>query len=106
MDRLSGLRIEDVTVGTGAVAERGKVVVLRWQGTLNRGEHFGSGTETIRLGQRRVIAGLERGVEGMRVGGKRRLRVSPHLAYRDQTVRGIPANAVLNFEVELLEVRA
>jgi FKBP-type peptidyl-prolyl cis-trans isomerase len=46
-----------------------------------------------------VVAGLELGV-----GGTRRLRVSPHLGYRGQAVPGVPANAVLNFEVELLRL--
>ena len=49
-----------------------------------------------------MVAGLSRGVIGMRVGGVRRLRVSPHLGYGDQAVPGVPANAVLVFEVELL----
>ena len=40
----------------------------------------------------------------MRVGGVRRLRASPHLGYRDQAVPGVPADAVLNFEVKLLGV--
>jgi FKBP-type peptidyl-prolyl cis-trans isomerase len=102
---LSGLKIEDVVEGTGPSAERGSVVSIQWQGWLNRGEAFGSGTESVRIGQRRHIAGLERGVIGMRVGGIRRLRVSPHLGYRDREVPGIPAHAVLQFEVKLLSVQ-
>jgi FKBP-type peptidyl-prolyl cis-trans isomerase len=52
-----------------------------------------------------VIAGLERGLEGMRIGGIRKLRVSPHLAYRDTGVPGVvPPNAVLMFEIELLSI--
>jgi FKBP-type peptidyl-prolyl cis-trans isomerase len=102
----SGLKVEDVTAGSGAAAERGSTVSVRWRGTLNRGDPFGSGEVTFRIGERQVVAGLEMGVVGMRVGGTRRLRVSPHLAYRDQAVPGVPANAVLNFEVELLAVDA
>src|SRR4051812_25208828 len=97
---LSGLKVEVLTVGTGTVAGRGDVVTIRWRGRLNRGEEFGSGTSTFTVGRREVIAGLERGVVGMRVGGARRLRVSPHLGYRDQAVPGVPPNAVLEFEVE------
>jgi peptidylprolyl isomerase len=100
----SGLKVEDVTVGSGAVAEQGRTVCIRWHGTLNRGDEFGSGEVSFPIGERRVVAGLEMGVVGMRVGGTRRLRVSPHLGYRDQVVPGVPANAVLNFEVELLDV--
>jgi FKBP-type peptidyl-prolyl cis-trans isomerase len=53
-----------------------------------------------------VVAGLEYGVEGMRAGGKRRIRIGPHLAYRDKGVPDtIPANAVLEFRVSLLSVQ-
>ncbi len=100
----SGLRVEEVIVGAGASAERGSTVLIRWRGTLNRGDPFGSGELWVQIGERRVIAGLEKGVIGMRVGGTRRLRISPHLGYRDQVVPGVPANAVLKFEVDLLEV--
>jgi FKBP-type peptidyl-prolyl cis-trans isomerase len=52
-----------------------------------------------------VIPGLEYGVEGMRVGGKRRLRVGPHLGYREEGVPGVvPANAVLEFHVTLVGI--
>jgi FKBP-type peptidyl-prolyl cis-trans isomerase len=102
----SGLKIEDVAVGSGEIAERGKIVSIRWRGTLNRGDEFGAGEESFRVGKRDVIAGLETGVVGMRVGGVRRIRISPHLAYRDKGVPGIPAGAVLNFEIELLSVTA
>ena len=100
----SGLKVEDVAVGSGAIAERGSTVSIRWRGILNRGDEFGAGDVSFRVGERRVVAGLEVGVVGMRVGGLRRLRVSPHLGYRDQAVPGVPANAVLTFEVELLAV--
>ena len=98
----SGIEIEEVAVGNGAVVERGQLVSVRWRGTLNRGDPFGSGEVSFRAGGREVVAGLSRGVIGMRVGGMRRLRVSPHLGYRERAVPGVPANAVLVFEVELL----
>jgi peptidylprolyl isomerase len=60
---------------------------------------------SFRIGERKVIAGLEKGIIGMKVGGKRRLVISPHLGYREKDVPGIPPNAVLIFEVELLEVQ-
>ena len=102
----SGIDIEDVTIGSGDPIERGQAVTIRWSGTLNRGDSFGEGEATFKAGGRQVVAGLSRGVIGMRVGGVRRLRVSPHLGYRDQPVPGVPANAVLHFEVELLRVAA
>lgn len=57
----------------------------------------------IHLGKRYGIAGLEKGIVGMRVGGLRKLTVSPHLAYGAKGASKIPPNAVLHFEVELLE---
>jgi FKBP-type peptidyl-prolyl cis-trans isomerase FkpA len=99
----SGLKVEDVAIGLGPAVGRGSTVSIRWRGTLNRGDEFGAGEVSFRIGERRVIAGLEAGVVGMRVGGVRRLRVSPHLGYRDQAVPDVPANAVLNFDVELLQ---
>jgi FKBP-type peptidyl-prolyl cis-trans isomerase len=100
----SGIRGEVVRIGTGAVAKRGCVVTIRFQCTLNRGEIVRASIDSFQIGKREVIAGLERGVIGMRVGGIRKLRISPHLAYRDQAVTGIPPNAVLDFEVELLDL--
>ena len=99
---MKGLKIEDLTIGTGAVAEQGSTVSIRWKGTLNRGDMFREGEVSFRIGERRVIAGLEKGVVGMRVGGIRKLRVSPHLGYSSQAVPSIPANAVLTFEIELV----
>ncbi len=106
----SGLKILDLRVGDGDIADRGKTAVIHYRGFLSRGDQFRSSYDdgapvVFRIGGRDVIAGLEKGVIGMRVGGVRELRVSPHLAYRDQAVPGIPPNAVLRFEVELLELR-
>jgi peptidylprolyl isomerase len=100
----SGIKIEDVVVGAGPVAERGQAVSIRWRGTLNRGDEFGRGKVSFVAGGRRVVIGLSRGVIGMRVGGVRRIRVSPHLGYRDRGAGGVPANAVMVFEVELLGI--
>jgi FKBP-type peptidyl-prolyl cis-trans isomerase len=108
---VSGLEIEDLVLGSGAQAVRNSTVKLHLVCKLNRGDFVRSTyndgrPESFRVGARDVIAGLEKGVVGMRVGGKRRLRVSPHLAYRDVGAGPIPPNAVLVFELELLEVLA
>ena len=59
------------------------------------------------VGERNIIAALSHGVEGMRVGGRRRLRVGPHIAYRGQGVPGVvPPNAKLTFDVELIAVES
>lgn len=100
-----GVRIKEVVIGSGAIAKRGVTVSVRYDGYLNRGDAFQRGVVTsFKLGARRCIAGLEYGVEGMRTGGRRRIHVPPHLGYRDQSVPGIPANAKLTFDVELLSV--
>ncbi len=73
-----GVKIESEEPGTGDVAARGKRVVLRVSGSLRRGDSFMDGERvSFRIGKREVIAGLEYGVEGMRVGGRRRIRVPP-----------------------------
>jgi FKBP-type peptidyl-prolyl cis-trans isomerase len=102
-----GVEIESEEPGTGVTASRGTTVVVRLCGTLHRGDVFmGHELCTFAIGARTVIAGLEYGVEGMRVAGRRRIRVPPHLAYREQGVDGkIPPKALLFFDVELLEVR-
>ena len=104
---LHGVEIESEEPGTGAVATRGKTVLVRLRGTLHHGDTFmDSELYSFAIGERDAIAGLEYGVEGMRVGGRRRVKVPPHLAYREQGVPGkIPPNALLFFDVELLEVR-
>lgn len=106
----SGLSIQDTVVGSGVVAERRSTVSIHYRLFLNRGDLVQDTRNNgepyqIQLGCRHVIAGLERGIIGMRVGGQRELVVSPHLGYRDAGVEGIiPANAVLRFEIELLNV--
>lgn len=102
-----GIKIESDVPGHGAVAERGKTVVVRYDGVLNRGEPFQRDeVAEFVFGKRQVIAGLEYGVEGMRVGGRRKFQAAPHLCYRGDGVPGvIPANALVTFDVELLAVR-
>lgn len=103
-----GVEYEDVKVGEGASADRGTKVEVRYDLFLNRGQQIQQNQHySFRVGKRRLIPGLEYGVEGMRVGGERRLRVAPHLAYRDQGIPGIvPERAVLEFYVTLLRVEA
>ena len=106
----SGLKVIELTEGTGSVAERGKSVAVHFRCFLRRGDQVASTYEQgepfrFMIGKRQAIAGFEYGVEGMKVGGKRTIVVSPHLGYRDAILTSIPPNAVLRFEVELLEVR-
>jgi len=103
----SGIKIESETQGTGDIAAGGDRVTISYTLSLNRGEVIQSLSScSFTLGKREVIAGLDYGIDGMRVGGQRRFRASPHLAYRDVGVPDtIPANAVLIFDVKLLSIR-
>jgi FKBP-type peptidyl-prolyl cis-trans isomerase len=101
-----GVEYEDVKLGEGPTAHRGAKVEVRFDLFLDRGDLVQENQHyAFRVGKRRAIPGLEYGVEGMRVGGERRLRIAPHLAYRDQAIAGlVPARAVLEFHVTLLRV--
>ena len=110
----SGLKYIDKKVGTGEAAAKGATVQVHYTGWLyvngKRGAKFDSSLDRnmpfeFKLGERRVIAGWEEGVEGMKVGGKRELIIPPDLAYGPRAVGGvIPENSTLDFEVELLKV--
>src|SRR3990172_5483451 len=85
----AGVEYEDIKVGDGPSAHRGARVEVRYSLFLNRGRLVREDQQySFRVGKRRAIPGLEYGVEGMRVGGERLLRVGPHLAYRDQAIPG------------------
>lgn len=107
----SGLQIEEISVGEGAVAEAGQIVSVHYTGWLVDGSKFDSSRDrndpfSFPLGGRRVIAGWDEGVAGMRVGGVRKLTIPPQLGYGARGAGGvIPPNATLVFEVELLALR-
>ena len=106
----SGLKIEDITVGTGAEAKKNSLVTVNYKGTLENGTQFDSSYDrnqpyTTPLGQGQVIKGWDLGIPGMKVGGKRKLIIPAELGYGSHGQGSIPANATLIFEVELLSVR-
>lgn len=106
----NGFEIEELRLGRpdGKLAKAGKVVTVSYVGRLqSTGKVFDSSKKfNFRLGVGAVIKGWDRGVEGMRVGDKRKLTVPPQMAYGTQGVKGtIPPNAVLEFEVEMLDTR-
>jgi FKBP-type peptidyl-prolyl cis-trans isomerase len=101
------LKIEDVKIGEGAVATKGKILAVHYTGTLTDGKKFDSSLDRgepihFKLGLGRVIPGWEQGIEGMRVGGKRKLTIPPGLAYGAQGSGPVPPNATLIFDVELV----
>ena len=111
MTTASGLIIEELEAGQGDVAEAGKQVKVHYTGWLqDGGSKFDSSKDrndplVFPLGARRVIAGWDEGVQGMKVGGKRKLTIPPELGYGARGAGGvIPPNATLVFEVELLGV--
>mmetsp|Transcript_25934 Transcript_25934/g.47693 ORF Transcript_25934/g.47693 Transcript_25934/m.47693 type:complete len:199 (+) Transcript_25934:123-719(+) len=98
------LAYQDTVVGTGDVAEEGKVVTVAYKGTLmSNGKKFDEGPGiSFRLGSRKVIPGWEQGIAGMKVGGKRVLKIPPQLAYGERGAGAdIPPGAHLVFECEL-----
>jgi FKBP-type peptidyl-prolyl cis-trans isomerase len=108
----NGLAYWDLTVGTGKVAVKGSTVKVNYAGwLLEQGTEFDNSYDRkepfeFTIGARQVIKGWELGVAGMKVGGKRQLRIPPDLAYGWQgQPPGIPRNAYLIFDVELLDVK-
>ena len=106
----SGLQIEELVVGTGATAASGQKVSVHYTGWLTNGNKFDSSKDRgeafeFGLGRGQVIRGWDEGVQGMKVGGKRKLTIPPELGYGSRGAGGvIPPNATLVFEVELLGV--
>ncbi len=106
----SGLKYEDLLEGEGDTAVAGYGVVVHYTGWLADGTKFDSSLDRnapfrFSLGAGQVIRGWDEGVQGMSVGGKRKLTIPPQLGYGQQGTGGIiPPNATLVFEVELLEI--
>jgi FKBP-type peptidyl-prolyl cis-trans isomerase len=110
----SGLKYQDLQVGTGEEAKNGMTVFVHYTGWLyvngQRGKKFDSSVDrgqpfSFKLGGGQVIKGWDEGVAGMKVEGKRELIIPPQLAYGSAGAAGvIPPNATLDFEVQLLRV--
>jgi FKBP-type peptidyl-prolyl cis-trans isomerase len=112
---VSDLKTNDIIVGIGAQAVKGRTVTVHYTGWLykngNRGKKFDSSLDsgqpfTFKLGAGEVIEGWDRGIEGMRIGGKRELIIPPQMGYGDSGAPpDIPPGAILCFEVQLLDVQ-
>jgi FKBP-type peptidyl-prolyl cis-trans isomerase len=105
------LETEDTTPGSGRAAKTGDTVHVQYTGTLTNGTKFDSsydhGGEPFKftLGKGEVIKGWDQGVAGMKVGGKRKLRIPADLGYgATGSPPNIPPNAGLIFDVELVSI--
>jgi len=106
------LVVTDVVEGDGAVAAAGDTLKMHYVGVAHStGEEFDASYNRgeplqFRLGVGQVIAGWDRGVEGMKVGGRRQLVIPPHLGYGDRGAGGvIKPGETLIFVIDLVEVR-
>jgi FKBP-type peptidyl-prolyl cis-trans isomerase len=105
------LETEDVAPGSGRAAKTGDTVHVQYTGTLMNGTKFDSsydhpgGPFKFTLGTGEVIKGWDQGVVGMKVGGKRKLRIPADLGYgAGGSPPNIPPNAGLIFDVELVSI--
>ncbi|MCO5295333.1 MAG: FKBP-type peptidyl-prolyl cis-trans isomerase [Fimbriimonadaceae bacterium] len=101
----------DVKLGTGPQAKAGDKVTVEYEGTLANGDVFdssrGRGTPfTFTLGANDVVPGFDAGITGMRVGGVRKLRLPPEVAYGGRgNPPSIPPDATLLFTIEMLKIQ-
>jgi FKBP-type peptidyl-prolyl cis-trans isomerase len=104
-----GLTVEDSKIGSGKEARDGSKITVHYVGTLMDGTKFDSSRDKNRpfsfvLGDGVVIEGWDIGLQGMKVGGIRKLTISPDLGYGSEAHNKIPGNSTLLFEIELLDV--
>jgi len=104
------LKITDVKEGTGPAAKKGDVLVVHYIGKFKDGKKFDSSLDKgepfeFKLGEKNVIDGWDLGLVGMKAGGLRKLVIPPELAYGEKGRPGVPPNAELHFDVELVKIK-
>ncbi|KAL2174692.1 uncharacterized protein P884DRAFT_249230 [Thermothelomyces heterothallicus CBS 202.75] len=106
---VQGVTIDDRKIGTGRTVKNGDKVGMRYIGKLQNGKVFDANKKgtpfTFKVGKGEVIKGWDIGIQGMAIGGERRLTIPPHLAYGSRGLPGIPPNSTLIFDVKLLEIK-
>ncbi|KAI0164727.1 hypothetical protein GGR57DRAFT_210032 [Xylariaceae sp. FL1272] len=106
---VQGVTVDDRKIGTGRVVKKGNKVEVRYIGKLANGKVFDSNKKgkpfSFSAGSGEVIKGWDIGVQGMSVGGERRLTIPAHLAYGSKSVPGIPGNSTLVFDIKLLGIK-
>jgi FKBP-type peptidyl-prolyl cis-trans isomerase len=103
----SGLWYRDITVGAGAQVpdDTGTTVTVRYTGYLRNGVQFDAGTlPPFKTGSGALVIGFDRGVRGMRVGGRRQLIIPPSLGYGAVQQGSIPPSSIIVFVVDLLNL--
>ncbi|KAI0512460.1 hypothetical protein F5B22DRAFT_614936 [Xylaria bambusicola] len=106
---VQGVTIDDRKLGSGRVVKKGNRVEVRYIGKLTDGKVFDSNKKgkpfSFKAGTGDVIKGWDIGVQGMSVGGERRLTIPANLAYGSKAQPGIPANSQLIFDIKLLGIK-
>ena len=108
---MAELQIEELSIGKGKVCKVGDFISMHYTGWLTNGKKFDSSVDRnepfdFKLGAGQVISGWDKGIEGMLVGGKRKLTIPSKLAYGEMGAGNlIPPSATLVFDVELLAIK-
>jgi FKBP-type peptidyl-prolyl cis-trans isomerase len=103
-----GIKLLEEVEGVGERIKIGDSVEIKLNGWLSEGEQIQKDhIEILKLGARKIIPGIEYAIEGMKINGKRKVKLSPHLGYKEKGVKGlIPPNALLIYEIEVLSVQS
>ncbi|KAI1341502.1 hypothetical protein F5Y15DRAFT_376293 [Xylariaceae sp. FL0016] len=106
---VQGVTIDDRKLGSGRQVKKGNSVEVRYIGKLTNGKVFDSNKKgkpfSFKAGTGQVIKGWDIGVQGMAIGGERRLTIPANLAYGSKSQPGIPGNSELVFDVKLLSIK-
>lgn len=106
---VQGVTVDDRKIGEGRTVKTGDTVGVRYIGKLENGKVFDANKKgkpfSFKAGKGQVIKGWDIGLQGMAIGGERRLTVPANLAYGSKGLPGIPANSTLQFDIKLLEIK-